>query len=66
MTTPLSMNLAKEIVPMKERIPINKITSKKPVFLKNTEKMATPEMILIPNTSSAWTLSEAEGPFTNR
>jgi hypothetical protein len=53
MTTPLSMNLAKEIVPMKERIPINKITSKKPVFLRITEKIATPEMILIPNTSSA-------------
>jgi hypothetical protein len=66
MTTPLSMNLAKDIVPMKDRIPINKITSKKPVFLRITEKMATPEMILIPNTSSAWTLSEEEGPFTNR
>ena len=53
MTTPLSIYLAKAIVPIKERIPINKMTSKKAVLLRKTEKIATPEMILIPNASSA-------------
>jgi hypothetical protein len=65
MTTPLSINLAKAMVPMKDNIPINKITSKKFVFLSKTEKIATPEIKFIPNASSACTLSGAEGPFTN-
>jgi len=53
MTTPLSINLAKAIVPIKERIPINKITSKNPVLLMKTENIATPDIKLIPNASRA-------------
>lgn len=66
MTTPLSINLANAIVPMKESIPMSRITSKKLVFLSMTEKTATPEIKLIPNASSACILSGAEDPLTNR
>jgi hypothetical protein len=53
MTTPLSRYLANAMVPIKERIPIRRMTSKKPVLLINTEKTATPDIILIPNVSRA-------------
>jgi len=44
MTTPLSIYRAKAIVPINDKIPINKITSKKPVFRSRTEKIATPAL----------------------
>ena len=53
MATPLSINLAKAIVPMKERIPIKRMTSKKAYVLSKTETMATPAIKFIPITSSA-------------
>jgi len=53
MTIPLSINRAKAMVPIKERIPIKRITSKKAVVLRNTEKMATAAIILMPRASRA-------------
>ncbi len=66
MATPLSKYLAKAIVPIKERMPTRRITSKKADVLKVTDVTATPEIRLIPIASSACTLSGIDGPFTRR
>lgn len=54
------------MVPIKDNIPINKINSKKACVWRNTEKIAIPEIKLMPMASSACTRSALEGPRTSR
>lgn len=60
---PLSIKRDNATVPMKERIPRRRITSKKAVLLKKTEMMAIPEMMLMLSASRAWIRSGAVGPL---
>jgi hypothetical protein len=66
MTTPLSINLEKAIVPIKVRIPIRRITSIKAWVFNRTEITAVIDMRLIPMESKATTRSDIDGPTMTR
>ena len=54
------------MVPINDKIPINKINSKNAWVLRNTEKMAIPAIKLMPIKSKACIRSALDGPFTTR
>jgi hypothetical protein len=53
MVIPLSIYRDNAIVPINERIPRRRMTSKKAVLLKKTEMIAIPEIMLMLRASSA-------------
>jgi hypothetical protein len=66
MISPFSSHLEKATVPMKARIPNNRIISTKALELRAIEMIAVIAIKFIPIASSAITLSGVEGPFTRR
>jgi hypothetical protein len=63
MTTPLSKNFEKATVVIKDKIPSNKMTSRKAPVSRVIEITATADIKLIPIVSRAITRSGMDGPL---